>query len=1028
MTRAAACVCLAAALLSAQQPAPDQDAAAPVVLRPGASIERNIAGTERHRYEITLQAGDYAALTVDQSGTDLVVRVLDASGAAVAVVDDEVRKDARERVAIVADASRVYRFNVSARYPKLASGQYAIWIDAIRPATERDRGAYEARTLATEAAALRTAGKFDDALARATRALALAEASLGAGDAYVSALLTTIAGVQRSKGQVREAEPSFLRAIGIAETALGGDHPQVGAIKETLGVMYNAMDDYARAEPLMVEGTAITERALGDHPRLATCLMDLALLHTHRGDYPRALAELQRALQVSERTMSPDEFASIAIVNNIGDLYVTMKDFDRAQPLVERTLRDIERTMGADNFRVAMPLLNLGVISREHGDYAAALGYLRRAYAVREKTYGKDHAETASLRISIGNVYHAQHDYAAALEAYQQAYDVLERTTGPYSNLTLMAINNAARTFAAKGDIASALEKRAQVEALLDRAVSFNLAIGSDREKLAYLEQTFERMGRTISLHLREAPENAGAADLAATVVLHRKGRVLEASLDSRAAIRARLEPGDRTLLDDLSTITTQLSTLALSGPGRTAPLEYRRQLAALDARHEALESEISRHSASFRVETQEVTVADLRSVLPATSALVEFVVYQPFDPSAATDNAAHGEPRYAAYVIRRDAAVRGIDLGPSSRIDAAVGRLRDALRDPARADVRTLARALDESVLRPVRALAGDATQLLVAPDGALNLLPFETLVDERGRFQVQRYAISYLSSGRDVLRMRVPRARAGSPLVLADPAFGERQTGVKRESDLVRAGVKPGSDQGQSPVRAADRGLAFFAPLSGTALEAAAIRRALPGATVLTGLRATKSALRNAAAPSILHVASHAFFLGDGPQPPAVSPAGTRGAVVDAPGRDPLLRSGIALAGANLPRQREAGILTALEASTLDLWGTQLVTLSACDTGVGAIKNGEGVYGLRRAFFLAGAETLVMSLWPVSDYVTRGVMTDYYRGLARGLGRDAALRRVQLAMLADPARRHPYYWAAFIQAGDWTPLPGPR
>jgi CHAT domain-containing protein len=200
------------------------------------------------------------------------------------------------------------------------------------------------------------------------------------------------------------------------------------------------------------------------------------------------------------------------------------------------------------------------------------------------------------------------------------------------------------------------------------------------------------------------------------------------------------------------------------------------------------------------------------------------------------------------------------------------------------------------------------------------------------------------------------------------------------------------------------------------------------LPGATVLTGAQATKSALRSTAAPSILHLASHAFFLAERPQPADGVPAGTRGTVVDVPGRDPLLRSGIALAGANLPRQREAGILTALEASTLDLWGTQLVTLSACDTGVGAIRNGEGVYGLRRAFFLAGAETLVMSLWPVSDYVTRGVMSDYYRGLARGLGREAALRRVQLAMLADPARRHPYYWAAFIQAGDWTPLPGPR
>ena len=102
--------------------------------------------------------------------------------------------------------------------------------------------------------------------------------------------------------------------------------------------------------------------------------------------------------------------------------------------------------------------------------------------------------------------------------------------------------------------------------------------------------------------------------------------------------------------------------------------------------------------------------------------------------------------------------------------------------------------------------------------------------------------------------------------------------------------------------------------------------------------------------------------------------------------------------------------------------------MTLSACDTGMGEVRSGEGVYGLRRAFFLAGAETLVMSLWPVSDYVTREMMTSYYRGLQTGLGRGDALRRTQLAMLARPDRRHPFYWASFIQAGEWANLEGRR
>ena len=160
------------------------------------------------------------------------------------------------------------------------------------------------------------------------------------------------------------------------------------------------------------------------------------------------------------------------------------------------------------------------------------------------------------------------------------------------------------------------------------------------------------------------------------------------------------------------------------------------------------------------------------------------------------------------------------------------------------------------------------------------------------------------------------------------------------------------------------------------------------------------------------MLHIASHGFF-----RPDAAAPA-----------ENPLLRSGLALAGANRRDARDDGMLTALEASALNLWGTKLVTLSACDTGLGEVRNGEGVYGLRRAIVLAGAETLVMSLWPVSDYITRRTMTSYYTGLRAGLGRGEALRQAKLAMLARKGLQHPFYWASFIQSGEWASLDGAR
>jgi CHAT domain-containing protein len=141
-----------------------------------------------------------------------------------------------------------------------------------------------------------------------------------------------------------------------------------------------------------------------------------------------------------------------------------------------------------------------------------------------------------------------------------------------------------------------------------------------------------------------------------------------------------------------------------------------------------------------------------------------------------------------------------------------------------------------------------------------------------------------------------------------------------------------------------------------------------------------------------------------------------------------NPLLRSGLGLAGANLKSENNDGILTALEAAGLNLWGTKLVVLSACDTGVGEVKNGDGVYGLRRALVLAGSETQMMSLWPVSDIGTRELMTSFYRNLKAGMGRSAALRDVQLKMIADPKRAHPFYWASFILSGEWANLDGKR
>jgi CHAT domain-containing protein len=353
-------------------------------------------------------------------------------------------------------------------------------------------------------------------------------------------------------------------------------------------------------------------------------------------------------------------------------------------------------------------------------------------------------------------------------------------------------------------------------------------------------------------------------------------------------------------------------------------------------------------------------------------------------------------------------------------------------LRDPRRRDTQQLARTLDQKIMQPLRPLLGDATHLLISPDGALSLIPFETLVDEQNRYLIERFSCTYLTSGRDLLRLPVARQSKSSPVVFANPQFGEPEllvTAKNRMPKLRGVTFDSRAKKRQNETNGADLSNVYFAPLDGTHQEAQAIKSLFAEASVWTGMQATESLLKKVAAPRIIHIATHGFFLTDTPQAANLSEEKTRAINASVKIENPLLRSGLALAGANLHKTSDDdGILTALEATGLNLWGTKLVTLSACDTGVGEVKNGEGVYGLRRAFVLAGTETLVMSLWPVSDYVTREMMTAYYKGLKQEQGRGEALRQVQLAMLKRKRREHPFYWASFIQAGEWANLDGKR
>ena len=996
----------------------------PTGLIAGKPVERQIAGGQSHDYRLALAAGEYAGIVVEQRGIDVAVQLLEAGGRVAAEFDSESRKQGRELAGLVADTPIRYDVRVTPKYPKEAAASYEIRVTEIRPATEADRVLFEAHKLGVQAVTLDQTGKYAEATATFQRAISLSEKAPGTGDAYTGYLLIKLAGLKRRMADYAAAEDIYLRAIAVSEQHFGREDPQTATALLGLGMLYATTNKYAKAEPLLQEQLEIFEKTLGpEHPALITSFGYFSALHQNRGDLARALAERRRAMEIAEKTLNPDDVIYIGAVANLGDLYSLMEDNARAEPLLERALAMVEKKYGPDHPLVAIPLQNLGIVARQNKHYARALELLWRAAAIKEKSLGPAHPQTATLLINLGNLYHALGDYQRELELHQRALHVLETAAGPYHNLTLIATIGVAKAFTALGDPVHAVEYQARYEDGLEKNIELNMALGSEREKLIYLSSTFWETDRTISLNVREAPDNAAARELAALVLLRRKGRVLDAMSSSYAALRQRLGVEDRKLLDELDATNSKLAKVALDGPAKMPDGEYRKQLDALERRREALESGVSARSSEFRAQSIPVTLPAVRAAIPPDAALIEFANYLPFDPKAETEYDSFGEARYVAYVLRSRSGVQFQDLGPAKEIDSTLRALRQALRDGKRKDVQSLARDADGRIMQPVRRLIGDAKQLLISPDGELNLVPFEALVDERGRYLVERYSIAYLTSGRDLLRMEIPRESRSRPVIFADPLFGEPQPSKNAQpgaTTLISLARK------RSVTTGGDLSTVYFAPLAGTADEARSIQSLFPEAEVLTGRQATKAALKRVEAPRVLHIATHGFFLDDAGNSRDAA-AGTRAISAKVDIKNPLLRSGLAFAGANLNRNgSDGGILTALEASDLNLWGTKVVTLSACETGVGEVKNFEGVYGLRRAFFLAGAETLLMSLWPVSDRVTRETMTAFYTGLKDGLGRGEALRQAQLAMLKRKDRQHPFYWASFILGGEWRNLQG--
>lgn len=725
---------------------------------------------------------------------------------------------------------------------------------------------------------------------------------------------------------------------------------------------------YDRAEPHFAAALKIQEAAHGaDSPELLQVLTSVATFYLSTGSTPRSVVLYERSLAIARKHHGADAVSVASIRAGLGAARAHQMKYPEAREHYEFAVATLREHLGDDDPNVVTARSGLASVYDGMGEPERAQEQFQAVLDWRKRAQGAQHPQTALAMNNLAYSLYMSGRYAKATPVSREALRVTEAALGDHHPQTSMLRNTLAFVLEAQGktpDALALLESAARSADLLLRSARLQ-ATGQRME--GFLQMW--RWQETVAWAMAHAhPRNPRALRLAMAAALLRKGRSIDEAADLSRAVLRGLSPGDQRKFNALKERRAKISGLAQSGPQGADPAAWSASFDALVTQAEAEEQSLARSSAALRA-TQllpgpDDVVERVADALPKGSALVEYVAFQPVDFAPRSRDKAWAPMHYTAAVLRSDGTLGWADVGAAEEVDAAVtAHLAWAAQAENLADDTGPAQALYKLLMRNVGPLLGKARRVFVAPEGQLHLVPFSALHDGTA-YLLDRATVTIVGSGRDLLRPRGTSTDPGEFVVVADPDFG---------------------------------GVAGWEPLPATGDEAKAIAGLMASATVVRGAAADPAAVLGAKAPGVLHIASHGAFRGG------------------ADARGPLLDSGLVLAGA-----REA---SALEIAGMDLWGTRLVVLSACETARGEIKRGDGVHGLRRAFQIAGAETVVASLWRVDDAVTRDLMVRFYKGLLAGRGRAEALRAAMLAVRQQHPQ--PYYWAPFIQLGEGGPLP---
>lgn len=918
----------------------------------------------------------------------------------------------------------------------------ALQLTAATAGTESDQYSLALNNLA---ALSHANGNYSKALKLLVEANALDRKNYGASHPVYATSLSNLGTMYFETGNDYKAELLYAEAMRIRERALGKQHPDYNHSLRNLAGVYSNRGDYARAEDALLDVLENTANSQGtQHVDYASSLDRLATLYADMGNFEKAERMYLEALDIFESRLGKEHKDYAVTLINLAGLYDEMQEHDKAKSLTLEALEIFRKATGTLQPEYASALINLGDLYHAEGAYKKADETYTEVLDILHELYDFDHpAEGRTLVNMAINDYHDGQP-GKAEQKYMEALGFYKAGMGPNHPYYISTLTNLAILYYRTDQYERARPVFSEINDRLNEQVQYYFGFLTEKEREDYIENKINNTLGVYSSYTVNAGEQYPGlhADMYDNALLH-KGL----QLYNNAALRQAIYfSGDNSLIatyEQYLGVQKQISDLFTEGN-----LEDNVVADSLKALSDRLEKEIIGERKNLRgtdllEEISQTGYRDVQRALGPEDAAIEIVNFRYFDTDW-TDSVF-----YYALVLRRDSEYPSmVRLFEEEQIVPLLSN-QNATTNPAfiqtmynnDAAIRHFFRSdpprktLYELSWEPIDSLLHGITNIFIAPSGLLHRVSYDALKDREGRYLSDRYNIQLLSSTRQIAGMQ----RAMSPFLgnFSAVLYG----GIEYQVDstlMVSQAMKYQEDQSYNLL--ASRSLAIpesargvdWPYLPGTLREISAIeeqfREGNVHCEVFIGSDASEESFKHltdaSLSPEIIHIATHGFFF----PASATRQAGQETTSTRAGGIqprftapvNPLYRSGLLFSGAGrawknapVPQGVEDGTLTAYEVSNLNLLNTELVILSACETGLGEIRGNEGVYGLRRAFKMAGVHYLVTSLWQVPDRQTSELMEHFYTALLQGIEVREAFRGAQDKM---KAKYDPYYWAAFV------------